>query len=510
VRLHDNFEFHARFRGDTIFAIHGERRLTYREANAAANRMAHALVEAGIVDGARFCWLSRNGLEMAVMFFAAAKVGAVPVPLNWRLTPHELEHIISDSGARLLISEGRFAEALGDLPGVRRIGFDGVPAGWGQLEDWTAGQPEHDPGRPVAEDAALYQMYTSGTTGRPKGAVLTHRSVTSNAAQSSAAMGLRGAAGDAMLLVMPLFHAGGASFLVGGSIVGATLVIHEEFDPHRFVDALEHHRIAIANTVPAMLQACLSKVEDLERRDFSSLRCMIYGASAITEGALRAAMAAFRCEFQQGYGQTESSAVLTFLSPQDHRLALEGGRPELLLSAGRAVAGTELAIIDEDGRRLPPGQTGEIVARGPQLMAGYWNLPEATAETLKDGWLHTGDVGMLDVDGYLFIQDRVKDMIVSGGENVYPREVENVLHDHPAVAEAAVIGAPDERWGETVLAVLVLKTGATLDEAEMTRFCRQRLAGFKLPRRFAVVDTLPRNGAGKVLKRELRTPPPTE
>jgi fatty-acyl-CoA synthase len=252
-----------------------------------------------------------------------------------------------------------------------------------------------------------------------------------------------------------------------------------------------------------MIQFCLVGVPDVAARRYQALRLIIYGASPIAEQTLTRAIEVFGCDFLQAYGMTETTAAVTYLMPADHRRAL-AGEPKLLLSAGRPLPATEIRIVGEGGRILPSGEIGEIAARGPQLMRGYWNLAEATAEALRDGWMHTGDAGVLDDEGFLYVQDRTKDMIVSGGENVYPREVEDVLYRHPAVAEAAVIGVPDPKWGEAVKAIVVCKQGLTVGAEELMRFCDGRLAGYKRPRSLDFADVLPRNPSGKVLKRELR------
>jgi acyl-CoA synthetase (AMP-forming)/AMP-acid ligase II len=252
-----------------------------------------------------------------------------------------------------------------------------------------------------------------------------------------------------------------------------------------------------------MIQACLVFVPDAAERSYDDLRLIIYGASPIAAETLKRAMQVFRCDFGQGYGMTETTAQLTLLSPEDHRKAI-AGRPELLLSAGRPIPGTELRIVDENDQPVPNGTIGEICGRGPQLMRGYWNLPEASAEALAGGWMHTGDAGTLDDEGYLYIQDRTKDMIVSGGENVYPREIENVLFEHPAVADVAVIGVPDEKWGESVKAIVVLREGESATPGEIVDFCKGKLAGYKRPRSVEFIAELPRNPSGKVLKKDLR------
>jgi acyl-CoA synthetase (AMP-forming)/AMP-acid ligase II len=509
--LHQYLEYHARARGETVFGVQNALSLTYAGANAAANQLAYAFLHLGLRAGDRFGYLSKNALDMAVMFFAASKVGAVPVPLNFRLAAQEWQFILEDCGATVVLAQSQFAAALDSvrsaLPRVQHwIATDGEGAPqWQAVAVLVKGRSRDNPETLVTADAPLYQMYTSGTTGRPKGAVLTHASVVTNGYQSLAALGPLARPGERILIIMPMFHAGGASFVVGGGVAGATMVIEEDFDPKRFVDTLQRDRITAVNVVPAMLQACLTVIPDLAERQFDDLRTIVYGASPISETTLRRAIECFKCDFFQGYGQTEASAVLTFLSAADHRRAL-GGRPELLLSAGKPVAGTEIRVMDPDGRFLSPGELGEIVARGPQIMQGYWNMPEATAATLADGWLRTGDAGIMDEEGFVFIQDRVKDMIVSGGENIYPREIENVLFRHPAVADTAVIGVPDDKYGETPLALIVAKAGASRDPDALMQFCRENLGGYKVPRQFVFVSELPRNPSGKVLKRELREP----
>jgi acyl-CoA synthetase (AMP-forming)/AMP-acid ligase II len=312
-----------------------------------------------------------------------------------------------------------------------------------------------------------------------------------------------GPAGERSLVVAPLFHAAAVPSAFSPISWGGSLVLVEQFDPVEVVRLLDEERIGFAVLVPAMLQACLIAAPDVAERGYEHLRLIYYGASPIAEATLRRAIATFRCGFMQSYGLTEATQSLAFLTPADHERALSRDST-LLLSAGRPAAETEVRIVDPNDTPLPDGAIGEVVARGPQLMRGYWHLPEATAETLRGGWLHTGDAGVMDDQGYLFIQDRVKDMIVSGGENVYPREVEDVLFQYPAIEDAAVIGVPDRRWGETVKAVVVLRDGMPATAEEIIAFCRSRLGGFKLPRSVDFVEALPRNAAGKVLKRELR------
>ena len=512
MRIHDSLEYYARIRPDLLFAEQGGRSLDFAQADAEANRLAHALLDAGLGKGDRFAHLSKNSIEQAIMFFAASKVGAVPVPLNYRLAAPEWAFIINDSQSRLLIAQGSFA---GMIEGVRDrlestellISIGEQPAdGWTDYEHWLDGQETTAPDIEVDDADVVYQMYTSGTTGLPKGAMLTHRAVEANLLQAMAALAHnRPITGQRTLLVAPMYHAAGGMTMIGAVSGGVGLVIHQDFDPLAVVEALSEGGVHYVTLVPAMIQACLVAVPDIAERNFDQLRYIAYGASPIAEETLRRAMEVFQCDFYQGYGMTETTAVLTYLDEEDHRRALSGD-PELLLSAGRAIAGTDLRVVDADDNPVAPGTVGEIIARGPQIMNGYWNRSEASEEALRGGFMHTGDAATMDERGYVFIQDRIKDMIVSGGENVYPREVENALFEHPQVVDAAVIGVPDERWGETVLAVLVLRGEADVSEEEIIAFCRERIAGYKVPRRIELRDELPRNASGKVLKTELREP----
>ena len=509
MRLHDFLEYQAREHPDAEFAVDGTRRISYGQARREVERIGAAFLGAGLRPGARVAFLAKNCLEYPLLFLGASRAGVVPVPLNYRLAPPEWEYILKDAKAELVVARGELVAAADELraavPGVRRwLAFGTpVPAGWEDFRAWVRDAPAAAPPSPATSGDDCYQMYTSGTTGRPKGAVLPHAAIAANIFQASVAIG--GSAGERVLIVAPLYHAAAALTAFFAIARGGCLFIHEDFVPSEVVRALSEDGIARVTLVPAMIQACLVMVPDVAQRRYDDLRLITYGASPIAEQTLRRAMEVFRCEFIQGYGMTETTALLTYLMPEDHRRAL-AGRPELLLSAGRPVVGTEIRIVDGDDRPVPAGTVGEICARGPQLMRGYWNLSDATAEALRGGWMHTGDAGSVDADGYLFIQDRVKDMIVSGGENIYPREVEDVLFQHPAVADAAVIGVPDVQFGEAVKAVVVLREGAAATAEEIMEFCKGRLGGYKRPRSVDFVKVLPRNPSGKVLKRELREP----
>jgi len=507
MRLHDFLEFHARIRPEADFAVMGARTTSYAEADAAANRLANAMTAAGLDVGDRIAVLSKNCSEYLVIYFACAKAGIVPVPLNYRLAPPEWAYIIGDAGARLLIARGELVQAIepvrAQLRVERFIAIDAEAEGWQSLSGFTADHPATRPDPGITEDHDLYQMYTSGTTGHPKGAVLQHRALAANIQQAELTFQPR--PGERTLIVAPMYHVAAGITMFSSLAVGGCIYVQEDFDPAQVVRALSEERIGMALLVPVMIQLCLVNVPDVAQRRYDDLRLIVYGGSAIAEQTLRGALTAFRCDFVQGYGMTELTAIATNLLPEDHRRAL-AGEPGLLLSAGRALLGTEVRVVDAADHPVPPGVVGEVVVRGPQVMRGYWNRPDATAEALRGGFMHTGDAGTMDEAGFLYIQDRVKDMIVTGGENVYPREVEELLYRHPAVAEAAVIGVPDPTWGEAIKAIVVLRAGMTVSAEALVESLQGKLADYKHPRSVDFVAALPRNPSGKVLKRELREP----
>ncbi|HEY7010581.1 MAG TPA: AMP-binding protein, partial [Jatrophihabitantaceae bacterium] len=376
----------------------------------------------------------------------------------------------------------------------------GIPVLSMASRDWVDEHPDTDLGHAADPGAVLLQIYTSGTTGVPKGVQLT----LSNLAYTEEGVAAEGLAADSVVLnALPTFHIAGQGWAISALIAGAHTIMVPEFVPGELVELMESERVTNAFMVPAMLRV-LTSLPGIDERDFSALRMICYGASPITPAVLRRSMQVFGCQFAQLYGMTETSGVTTMLRPEDHDP--DGPREGLLRSAGLPQPFTEVRVVDVDsGEVLPADEVGEIQTRSPYATVGYWNRPADTAALYTaDGWLRSGDAGYLDADGYLFISDRIKDMVITGGENVYPVEVEAVLADHPAVAEVAVIGTPDAKWGEAVTAVVVLRPGAAATEAELVAFTSGRLASYKKPRIVRFVDVLPRNPSGKVLKRELR------
>jgi acyl-CoA synthetase (AMP-forming)/AMP-acid ligase II len=507
VLIHDYLDYWTRREPDRMLVTDGKQSLTRAEFSARSRRIARLLADL-IEPGARFAIIGKNSFDYLACYFAASRSGSVPVPINYRLAPREWRFIIDDADAELVIADTDFATGLDTVRDelerpVHFFGFDGAMEGWPSFDDAVSTMADGHLDRRGSPEDLVYQMYTSGTTGLPKGAMISQRALVSHLVQLSA---LIGAVDDPRTLTAaPMYHASGAITAFNSIAQGGSVYTMADFVPPEVARVLDEEDITNVTLVPAMIQALLVMVPDLAEREFPRLDMIAYGASPIAVETLRAAMSAFGCKFVQVYGMTELTAVATALYPEDHLRAL-AGEEHLLLSAGRSILATDVRIVDAEGSDLLPGEVGEILVRGPQVMDGYHNRREATEEALLDGWMHTGDAGSLDGDGYLYVSDRVKDMIISGGENIYPREIENVLFQLPAVADAAVIGVPDEKWGETVKAVVQVKDGETLTEAEVRAHCRANLGGFKQPTSVDFIDEIPRNLSGKVLKKDLRAP----
>ncbi|MFZ5781762.1 MAG: long-chain-fatty-acid--CoA ligase [Pseudomonadota bacterium] len=502
--LGDIVRRHAAERPGTTALVHAGRTTTYAELDRAASRVANGLIAEGLRPQARVAHLDKSSDIFFELLFGAAKANAVMVSVNWRLAAPEVLHIVNDAAAEILFVGEEFfpvVEQIRDkLATVRRIvAFGARHPAWESFADWRDRHSAADPALPTSPSDTAVQFYTSGTTGLPKGAELTNGNFAGMLPLWTRSWRL--AEGVPNLVCLPMFHIGGAGWGIAGLFAGATNHVMREFVPAEILRTIERERVQVMLLVPAMI-LFLVQAPQIRETDLSSLRLIVYGAAPIPADLLKQAMAIFPCGFQQVYGLTETTGAITYLPPEDH----DPDDPRKLLSCGIAQAGVELRIVDGDGKDLPAGQVGEIAVRSPQVMGGYWRLPDATARAIQGEWFFTGDAGCLDDRGYLYIHDRVKDMIVSGGENIYPAEVESALFGHPAVADVAVIGVPDERWGEAVKAIVVRKAGSMLDAGELIDWARGRIAGYKLPKSVDFVDALPRNPTGKILKRELRKP----
>jgi acyl-CoA synthetase (AMP-forming)/AMP-acid ligase II len=475
----------------------GDTSISYAALAAEAENAAAALGQAGLKPGDRIIWVGKNHPACVEMLFAASIAGAVLVPVNWRLAPSEMATIIGDTRPAICFADHAFADtvrtAVGPSIEVIVVGKD--------YDHWKVrgsssprSLPQSDP------DAVIVQLYTSGTTGRPKGAMLSHRALVEPKLGWADQEWYHWRPDDAGVIAVPLFHIGGIVWLLMAMLAGARSVLLTEFDELEVFRAIEERKATKTFLVPSALRA-LVRHPAAPSVDFSPLRMVLYGASPMPLPLLHECAGTLQCDFAQVYGMTETSGVIAALDPDIHR-----ARDEALLRAtGRPLPGVEIAIRDPAGRTLPTGEVGELVIRTAGNMTGYWDMPEATRQTIDDdGWLRTGDAGYFDERGYLFVCDRVKDMIISGGENIYPAEVESVLSGHPAFAEVAVVGVPDERWGEVPMAFVVPRDGERPDVAEIVTWARSQLAGYKIPRRLAYLDAMPRNATGKIVRGELK------
>src|SRR5712672_475818 len=458
ANLADMVRAQAKSRGDApAFEFEG-RRTTFAEFDVKTNRVANALIALGVKQRDRIAYLGKNSDIYFELLMCAMKAGVVMAPVNWRLAGPEVAFIVADCRAPVLFTGPEFVTQVrnvkSQLPDLRTIiTTEGGAPEWQDFAAWRDAQSGDDPKFPIGPRDIAIQLYTSGTTGKPKGAMLSHANF------------------------LNLVQTGNEA---------------EKPDWNKWT------------TDDVSLAAMQFVVRQPRARsvDFSRLKYMLYGASPIPAALLKECIEVFKCGFVQMYGMTETTGTIVALPPEDHVEGLDRMR-----SAGKALPGIELAILDADGKRLPPGEVGEIATRSGSNMVGYWNLPEATAKTLdSEGWLRTGDAGYMDKDGYLYIHDRIKDIIISGGENIYPAEVESAICDHPDVAEVAVVGVPDEKWGEAVKAIVVMKPGKKATPSDIINFTRQRIASFKTPKSVDFIEALPRNASGKILRRHLRDP----
>ena len=501
VTFDEILNFWASERPDGIATEQHSRTLTYGELDENTRRLIGLFAAHGLGKGDRIAWVGRNSDLYVQLYMAAARVGIVMVPVGWRLAPREMGYILSDTGAKLVFAEDDFAGCIEGL--LPDLPHDAVLMRDAETRAAIAGAEPVDY-EAAGKDDPVLQLYTSGTTGNPKGAVLT----------SGNLLGLRNpgieaelpwsfyAPEDCMLVAMPVAHIGGTGLINIAIANGIRSLVQAEFTPVGVLQAIESGASQMF-IVPAALQMVVQHPQAAET-DFSNLKYLMYGAAPMPLELLKQAVKTMpNAGFLQAYGMTETSGTISLLPPEDH--SLEGNKR--MGSAGKAVPGTHIEVRGPDNKELPRGEIGEVCVRSPSNTSGYWKLPDATSQTIdEDGWLHTGDAGIMDEDGYVYIQDRIKDMIISGGENVYPAEVENAVFGHPAVAEVAVIGVPSERWGEEVKACIVAKPGEEIDEGDIIAYARERIAAFKCPKSVDVIPEMPRNASGKILRRQLRAP----
>jgi acyl-CoA synthetase (AMP-forming)/AMP-acid ligase II len=503
--LFDQVSYFARQRAGRTALITGSRRISYGELDDRARRVRNGLQALKLDRQSRIAILCGNRHEFFEIWQGASMAGQVLTPINARLAAREVAFILNDSQARLLFVDAAFhglvQEIEGELSGVQQILTLGSHTEWLSYRDWRDGQSAdeapHSLIPPPLPDDTVVQMYTSGTTGFPKGVELGHASIL---ACARSMMGLEAwSPGEVALVTAPLFHTAGSAYAHCALQSGGTVILLEELSPAAVLEVIEKHRVSDTLLVPALIRMVLESPQ-CAGTDFSSLRRMLYGASPIPVSSLRQAMQVFACDFEQGYGLTECVGPVAMLRPQDH----DGGRK--MQSCGKAVPGMVIHVVDAHGNECATDEVGEIIVSGPQLMKAYWNRPDDTRDAIRAGWLYTGDAGYYDSDGYLYIHDRLKDMIVSGGENIYPAEVEGVLAACSGIADVAVIGVPDKRWGEAVKALVIPQPGSEISARDITAYAHQHMAGFKCPKSVDFVDSIPRNPSGKILKKVLREP----
>ncbi len=488
-------ERHAAFAPDQTAIRFAGTDVTYADFAKRIARAAAILAELGVRPGDAVAFLGLNHPLSLVLLFACARLGAMLMPLNWRLAPPEHAWMLADCPARVFVVEDAFIEHAGafqsGLRGTRLVGLSAAPAGglaWDELE---ASAPAAAP-QAGDEGSPVLLCYTSGTTGVPKGVVLTQQAISWNAMNSAHLHDLT--SDDRVLTTLPLFHVGGLNIQTTPAFhAGASVVLHAKFDPLATIDALERERVTLAVLVPAQLTAMM-ETPRWEAADLSSLRMIVTGSTIVSEALVRKA-GARGVPVVQVYGSTETCPIAGYVRPRDwERKAGSAGLPALHCA---------LRVVDEEGRDVPPGRDGEILVRGASVMSGYWNAPEQTAKALERGWYHSGDIGHFDEEGYLYVVSRKTELIISGGENIYPAELENILLQHASIQEACVVGRPDERWGEVVVAVVVLKPGAQLSEPDVMALFQGRIARYKQPREIRFAPSLPRTALGKVQRNEV-------
>ena len=516
--IHESLTRAARLYGDFPAVVDGATRLTYQELDDRVTRLAAGLQGLGLASGEHVAILALNSFRYTEVYHGVPRAGMVLAPINTRLSPRETEFILNDGDVKALIVGEAFLPAFEEiragLPNLRHLivlgGGTALPAGGNgglavhRYEDLLAGA-DVSAFRPRAwaQHDMAYLCYTGGTTGLPKGVMLSHRNVVSNALHTVQYAQL--CESDVFLHACPMFHAADTWSEVAITAVGGVHVYMERFEPHEAMALVQEHGVTVTLLVPTMINMVLA-LENLADYDHSTIRRIIFGASPMPVERLTEAVKVFGPVFQHVYGQTETSPFLTATTMRNLNLTSDEKELRRYSSCGQPILGVDVRVVDEQDQPVRPGEVGEIVARGPNVMLGYWKRPEETAKTLVDGWVHTGDLATVDEEEFIYIVDRAKDMIITGAENVYSTEVEDALYRHPAVLEAAVIGIPDETWGEVVKAIVVLRPGQQAEEGEVIAHCHEWIAGYKCPKSVDFMEALPKSGAGKILKSELRKP----
>lgn len=496
-----------RFPQKTALTMAGRRPLDWQVLDERVDRVAHALKKMGLQPGARVAILLPNCFEYFELYFGIARAGMIAVPVNYRLTPREMAQVIGSATPELFVFGADFMEAAAELelllPELTRrwmVG-EGPFLNTFRYEEQLAGVQDAPEGSADAATDTFAIFFTSGTTGLPKGAMVSHLNLEANGYNQIIADGSR--PDDVNLVATPLYHMGAVFMSVTYMMLGCTHVILDKFDPAGWLELLVRESATVSLLVPTMINSIINAPR-FEQADVSSLRLIFYGGGPMPPAVLERAIEKLPCGFTQGYGLTETLEA-TFLVAEDHVPNGTDEQRRRLKSAGREAVGAEVRIAGPDGAELAADQVGEILVRSRSVISGYWQNVKDTQATIRDGWFHTGDLGFLDEQRYLFVVDRLKDMVISGGMNIYTKEVEDILYDHPEVLEAAVYGLPDENWGEQVTAAVVLRPGAGASAEDLSAHCSKYLAGYKRPRAYYFLDSLPKNPSGKILKRDLRT-----
>lgn len=499
--LGDSIGYHARREPERLALRWQGRETSFGDLDATTSRLAQALTSEGVGPEKRVAYLGKNSEDYFLAIFGIAKASACIGPLNWRLTAAELAVVVADMDPDYAIVEHEFEAVWAEIQ--RTLGRN-IRTRWideqETLRRWSAGFPEAAPPLSISEEAPVILLYTSGTTGVPKGVIHTHRSFNQSRHSEHLEKNFDWRDGDIFLNPLPNFHLLSIALSLQCLYNGVAISLRRQFDPQDVLASIGRDRPTLLVLTPTLIQMVLDH-PDAAGTDFSSVRLTMYAGSPISLGLIKRAIQAMPGQFMQFYGQTETSGPVSLLRPDEHDLNNEAR----LKSCGRPLPLIELRIVDEEGRDVPDGTPGELLIRAPSAAGGYWRKPEETGQQFRAGWYHSGDVAYRDAEGLFYIYDRIKDMIISGGENVYSAEVETAISTHPAVSAVAVIGVPDARWGEAVKAIVIAKNGTSVTEEELITHCRSRLAGYKIPKSVDFVSAFPMTGSGKVSKKDMRT-----